>query len=130
MGGTKNPMIIIKKELFGFEIVAETTLLPNDIHVLITGGSLPHTGAVSMYYDGKSDGFIQPTGHKDKAISELWSKKLSEEFHCRVTTVCGIHYDNLILEQIMIVVSTTEKMLEDTIFQINKIKQGEKENEQ
>lgn len=123
-------MIVIKKELFGFEIVAETTLLSNDIHVLITGGSLPHTGAVSMYHDGTSDGFIQPLGHKDKTISELWSKNLSEEFHCRVTTVCGIHYDNLTFEQIMRVVSTTEKMLEETIFHINKIKQGENEHEQ
>ena len=118
-------MIIVKNELFGFEIVAETTLLPHDIHVLITGGNLPHTGAVSMYSNGISEGFIQPVGHKDKAVSELWSKKLSEEFHCRVTTVCGIHYDNLTFEQIMKVVSTTEKMLEDTIFHINKIKQGE-----
>lgn len=106
--------------LYGYRIWAAVTLLNADIHVLLTGGSLPHTGAVSMYFDGKEEGNIQPEGHKDQVISESWSRRLSEEFHCRVTVVCGIHYDHLARDEIMQIISATGEMLEEIISEIRK----------
>jgi hypothetical protein len=112
--------IVLERYIFEYRICAEITLLKYDIHVLITGGSLPHTGAVSMYFDGEQDGSIQPEGHKDKVVADLWSKKLSEEFHCRVTTVCGIHYERLSEKGIAEIVSVTEEMLAEAISEIRR----------
>lgn len=105
--------IQIVRNLYGCDICAEITLLKNDIHVLITGGSLPHTGAVSMYCNGKQEGAIQPEGHRDKVVADRWSQRLSEEFCCRVTAVCGIHYDKLATDEIRQVVFVTDEMLQE-----------------
>lgn len=107
--------ILAERSLYGYVIQAELTLLKKDIHALIIGGSLPHTGAVSMYCDGREDGAIEPDGHKDKTVANIWGRRLSEEFHCRATVVCGIHYDNLTKDEIMQIVSMTEEMLEEII---------------
>jgi hypothetical protein len=116
----------IDRCIYGYRIRAEITLLKSDIHVLLTGGSIPHTGAVSMYCDGKKDGNIQPEGHKEKELAELWSKTLSEEFHCRATTVCGIHYDNLDEKKIKEIVSVTEEMLTEAVSGVRRMKTNAK----
>ncbi|MBU3112614.1 prenylated flavin chaperone LpdD [Clostridium lacusfryxellense] len=85
----------IKSEVYGYDIEANITAMSSDIHILLTGGCLPHTVAVSIFEDVKEVGFIQLDGHKDGLVSSKWAKKISEEFHCRVTVVCGIHYDNV-----------------------------------
>lgn len=110
--------LLLERNLYGYDILAEVTLLKEDIHILLTGGSLPHTGAVSMYCDGREDGAIQPEGHKEKTVSDSWSRRLSEEFHCRVTTVCGIHYENLTKEEILQIVSVTEEMQTEAVRKI------------
>ncbi len=110
----------IVRNLYGYDICAEITLLKNDIHVLITGGSLPHTGAVSMYCNGKEVGAVQSEGHRDKVVADRWSQRLSEEFCCRVTAVCGIHYDKLAKDEIRQVVFVTDEMLEEASDRIEK----------
>lgn len=123
----------LESRLFGYDILAEVTLLKEDVHVLLTGGSLPHTGAVSMYCDGREDGEIQPEGHRDKTVSDRWSRVLSAEFHCRVTTVCGIHYDHLTKDEITRVVSVTDEMLAEAVQKISDIRRkrhyGKKESQ-
>lgn len=110
--------LLLEKSVYGYDIRAEVTLLKHDIHILLTGGSLPHTGAVSMYWDGREDGAIQPEGHREKIVTDRWSRTLSEEFHCRVTTVCGIHYDHLSKEEIRQIVSVTDEMLAEAVKRI------------
>lgn len=113
-------IIKIDRTWAGYPICATVTLLKEDIHVLLTGGSLPHTGAVSMFCNGKEDGQLQPSGHKDRAVSERWGKLLSETFQCRVTAVCGIHYDDLERKQIAEIVALTDEMLTEAIREINR----------
>lgn len=123
----------IVRNLYGHAVCAEIMLLENDIHILLTGGSLPHTGAVSMYCDGREDGTIQPEGHRDKTVSDRWSQRMSQEFHCRVTTVCGIHYDKLTKDEITQVVSVTDEMLAEAMQKISDIRRkrhyGKKESQ-
>lgn len=121
--------IVSERKLYGYVICAEVTFLKEDIHVLLTGGSLPHTGAVSMYCNGRKDGVIQPEGHKDETLSDRWSRRLSEEFHCRTTVVCGIHYENLTKGEIVGIISVTEDMLEEVIRKRKEKQHGEKESQ-
>ena len=105
----------IKSQVYGYDIEADITTMNSDIHVLLTGGRLPHTGAVSVFEDAKEVGFIQLDGHKDGLVSIKWAKRISEEFHCRVTVVCGIHYDKVTGKMLYEIVATTEKLLEKVI---------------
>jgi hypothetical protein len=89
--------------------------MKQDIQVLLSGGSLPHTGAVAVYKDGQCEGVIQPEGHKEQVIAEKWSRILSEKSQERVTTLCGIHYDNLKPDEIQQVLSVTDEMLEEVL---------------
>lgn len=115
--------ILLKTDLYGYDICAEITLLKEDIHVLLTGGCLSHTGAVSMYFNGRLEGTIQPEGHKDQLVSDIWGKQLSEKFSCRVTVVCGIHYDDLKKNEIRKIVLFTEELLEKAVGEIGKLRE-------
>ena len=105
----------IKSQVYGYEVEADITTMNSDIHILLTGGCLPHTGAVSIFEDGREVGFIQLEGHKDGLVSSKWAGKISEEFHCIVTVVCGIHYDNATDKMLHGIVAHTDKLLEKVI---------------
>jgi hypothetical protein len=79
-----------------------------------------------MYCDGREEGSIQPEGHKEKVVADLWSQTLSEKFHCRATTVCGIHYDNLDKKEIMEIVSVTQEMLTEAVIGIRRMRSNVK----
>ena len=119
----------LEQKLMDYPITACITLLNEDIHVLLTGGSLPHTGAVAMYQAGEEDGTIQPAEHRDLVLAKLWAESLSCWFLCRVTVVCGIHYDGIGSTEIARIVSVCSDLLQQAIRSIQIIKQ-EKENEQ
>ena len=105
----------IKSQVYGYDIEADITIMNPDIHILLTGGYLPHTGAVSIFEDVKEVGFIQLEGHKDGLVSSKWAKKISQEFHCRVTVVCGIHYDNASGKMLNEIVEHTDTLLKKVI---------------
>lgn len=94
-------------------IEACITKMEHDIHVLLTGGSLPHTGAVSIFEEGIEAGSILLKGHKDGVVGSRWGKELSEKFRCRVTVVCGIHYDGASGSMIEEILGKTEDMLQE-----------------
>jgi len=101
--------------VYGYTIEACITKMEHDIHILLTGGSLPHTGAVSIFEEGKEAGSIQLKGHKDGVVGSRWAKELSERFRCRVTVICGIHYDNASGSMIEEITGKTEDMLQEVI---------------
>jgi hypothetical protein len=98
--------------LFDYPIRCTVTTLDSGIHVLLTGGSRSHIGAVSVAQPGQPvDTMIFP-GHKDQFISEPWAKKLSEATGQRVCVVCGIHYDDATKAQIAAILDETERLLQ------------------
>ena len=105
----------IKSQVYGYDIEADITTMNSDIHILLTGGCHPHTGAVSIFEDAKEVGFIQLDEHKDGLISSKWAERISQEFHCRITVVCGIHYDNATGKMLHVIVAHTDKMLAKVI---------------
>lgn len=117
-------VIETSKQLYGYEIKATVTLLEKDIHVLLTGGCLWHTGAVSMFCNGIEEGLIIAPNHKEGEISKAWANAISKHFNCRATVVCGIHYDNATKEMIKEIVKKSDEMLQDIITQLMKEKRG------
>ncbi|WP_099469368.1 prenylated flavin chaperone LpdD [Konateibacter massiliensis] len=102
---------IVKKEIYGHKVEAIITKMPKDVHILLIGGELAHTGAVSVFKNGDEEVYTELRGHKEGSISSKWAKELSALFLCRVTVVCGIHYDNATKEMIQEIVKRTDEML-------------------
>lgn len=123
-------MIRITRSLYGHEITACVSLLTRDIHVLLTGGQLPHIGAVSVYSGGTAEGAIQPHGHREQLLTDRWAQTLSRQFGCRAAVVGGVHYDALRPDQIEAVVTTADEMLNEAIQVIAAVKKEEVQNEQ
>ncbi|MBU3803606.1 MAG: hypothetical protein H9872_02445 [Candidatus Cellulosilyticum pullistercoris] len=106
---------MIKRQAYGYEIQACITKMPKDIHILLTGGNLPHIGAVSIFEEGREKVFVQLPEHKDGVVSQRWAKELSKLLNRQVTVNCGIHYDDLTKDQIEELVKLTEEMLKEAI---------------
>lgn len=109
----------IKKDVLGFEMMAQVTQMPEEICVLLTGGSLPHTGSVSIYDKGKMLVGIVLEGHKDNHIGDLWAEEISLQRKCKVTVVCGIHYDHATKDMLQRIQKQAEQMLEEVLFHSN-----------
>lgn len=105
----------VKREVLGYDIEACVTRMQRDLHILLTGGCLPHTGSASIYEGGKMVGLIQLHSHKDGIVGNQWAEELSAELHCRVTVVCGIHYDHASSEMLQEIVAQTDAMLQEVI---------------
>ena len=91
----------------------------NDLIFLISGGTKPHIGAVSIAYpdDKKSataSTFAFP-GHREDLLARSAALKLSKKFKCNVVTVVGIHVDNASNSDIDILQKNFETMLEKTL---------------
>ncbi len=110
----------IYRQLYGYNIEACITRMDWDIHILLTGGCLPHVGAVSIFKEGKEERSIQLPGHKDGVIGSRWAQKLSEIFPFEVTVVCGIHYDNASGSMIEEIVRQTDEMFYEVIKNLEK----------
>jgi hypothetical protein len=98
--------------LFGYPIRCTVTTLDSGIHVLLTGGSRSHIGAVSIAQPGEAADTRVFPGHKDQFISEPWAEQLSEATGQRVCVVCGIHYDDATKAQISAILEETECLLQ------------------
>lgn len=103
--------VILEETLFGFPIRCQVTRLDDGIHVLLTGGSRTHIGAISTCLPGNAPETRVFPGHKDHYISEPWAKTLAGHFGVPVCVVCGIHYDNASKAQIAEILDCTNGML-------------------
>jgi hypothetical protein len=101
--------------LFGYPIRCTVTTLDSGIHVLLTGGSRSHIGAVSVAQPEKPVDTMVFPGHKDQFISDPWAEKLSEATGQRVCVVCGIHYDDATKAQISAILDETDSLLQTLI---------------
>ncbi|MCD7750258.1 MAG: hypothetical protein LUI10_00705 [Lachnospiraceae bacterium] len=108
----------IRRSLMQEELTAEVFILPAGVEVNLYGGSLPHIGAVSIVDpDGNLTTTQFPT-HKDGVVSAKWARAIADTAGVPVTVVAGIHYDNLMKEEIAAVVELTDEMLKEVLEQI------------
>ncbi|MCD7947452.1 MAG: hypothetical protein LUG13_04030 [Oscillospiraceae bacterium] len=105
----------------GFTIRAEATWMGSDLLVLVTGGAA-HIGSVSMATPRPSladaadtsatvSTFCFPS-HKDHFVGNQIAEALSARFGKKVVVVCGVHYDNLSGDNIALILSLVEELLE------------------
>lgn len=106
---------IVKTKILGKDLTAEITQMPKDIHILLAGGEMPHTGSVSIYEHGERIAKILLPGHKDDLVGDMWAEKISKTRNCRVTVVCGIHYDNATPVMIRKIRQQAEKLLKEVL---------------
>jgi hypothetical protein len=84
------------------------------IQVLLTGGDLPHIGAVSVIGPDTELHTVTFPGHKEAVISEKWAMEIFAHTDPKqpVVVSCGIHYDGITAEGIRLVIERTDELLE------------------
>ena len=78
-----------------------------DISVLVSGGTAPHIGAVSLaVYEPERDSATVSTftvhTHRDDAVASFFAKAISREMKCTVTVSAGLHVDDANAEDIAV----------------------------
>lgn len=103
----------LERTVLGYPIRAEINKLDSGWDVGIFGGCSTHVGAVSF---AEPDGTVQTMErlhHKDSFVSRRWAVELAKLLACPVCVRCGIHYDNATGEQLAVITSTCEQILEE-----------------
>ena len=100
----------------------QATFSGADATVVIAGGDSPHIGAVALATPRKSltgDGsnsasasVLCLTGHMEDELARSIALKLSRSWACHVTVVAGLHIDDASGEDIRILSSHTEELVE------------------
>ncbi|TCL56257.1 polyprenyl P-hydroxybenzoate/phenylacrylic acid decarboxylase-like protein [Kineothrix alysoides] len=103
----------IVHNLMGRDISAKVTVLAHGMSVLLTGGEVPHVGAVSLADEAGQIRTIGLDGHKEQVVGERWAGELYRIKKEPVSVTAGIHYDKLTKEQIEYVVNEMNEMLEE-----------------
>jgi hypothetical protein len=93
------PTTVTISEGCPFCVRAEALRCGNDLCVAVTGGTLPHVGAVSLaVYEPERDSATVSTmtvyTHRDDVVSAYIAKELSRALKCTVTVSSGIHVDS------------------------------------
>jgi hypothetical protein len=104
-----------RREFRGKEIIAKTERLEHGISVLLTGGDLPHVGAVSVADPKDGVRTIVLPGHKDQYIGEVWTRQLCEKTRMPVSVTAGIHYDQITKAEIEEIQALAQEMLEEVL---------------
>ena len=98
-------------------------LIGNDLCVIISGGDTPHIGCVTLSvpspslsdtnYTSATTSVLNLLGHKDDEAARYVSHTLSSKLNKNVVVTCGIHVDNITVEEIKLVINLL-KQLTDT----------------
>jgi hypothetical protein len=101
----------------GKEIKAKVEKMEHGIVVILSGGDLPHVGAVSVADEQIGVCTIALPGHKDQYIGEVWAKQIYAKTHVPVSVTVGIHYDHITKAEIAEIQTLAQEMLEEIINQ-------------
>ena len=105
----------ICRTLYGAEIRAWIRTGQDGTRASVSGGQLPHVGAVSVVHAEGPCKTVQYPGHKDAFVSERWANALADAGYRPVMVEAGIHYDNLSREGIQAVLDLSEDMLAEAL---------------
>lgn len=95
----------IDKLLGRIQLSFEVISLGNDLCILLTGGQVPHLGAIAVAQVrpslkdssllGASTSIITLVGHKEDAIAKYLADTLAIKLNKNVVACCGIHVENI-----------------------------------
>jgi hypothetical protein len=115
-----------KRNFRGKEINAKIERVEHGIAVLLTGGDLPHVGAVSMADQQIGVCTIALPGHKDQYIGEIWAKQLYAKTQVPVSVTAGIHYDHITRAEIEEIQILAQEMLDEMMEELQYVKKESK----
>lgn len=118
MGENEMKQFTISRQLFGEEIRAWIRAGQDGTRVSVSGGQLPHVGAVTVVQAEGECKTVQYPGHKDAAVSERWAQALAAAGYRPIMVEAGIHYDNLSREGIQAVLNLSEEMLAEALHRL------------
>jgi len=103
-----------------YRVEAEIKLVGSDILVVLYGGNKPHIGSIAVAHPRPSlknrkklsstSSVYNLLGHKDGAVAQKLSEKLSKELNKNVVVVAGIHIDRITQEGIVKVLENCDKL--------------------
>lgn len=99
----------------GAELTARAVVLLHGVQVSLIGGTLPHTGAVSV---AGPTGEVQTTefpGHRDGVLSGRWAAGLAAAGLLPAVVAAGVHYDSITKEGIAAVCAASDTLLRQCI---------------
>lgn len=87
-----------------FSLTARVIPMGKDFCVTVTGGlvhvgcaamAVPHPGLTDPAQTSATVSVLNAAGHRDGALAQRISKRLSASLGCTVAVVCGVHFDGL-----------------------------------
>lgn len=77
-------------------IKADVTPLDTGIHLLVTGGTRTHVGAITLCHPGEEPRTILHGGSEEDAqLAELFAGSLMNLLHCPITVAAGIDFGEI-----------------------------------
>ena len=114
--------IFVEQHSCGHVLSARAHFAGEDLCVLVTGGSKPHVGSVSLGIARKSlknDGSnsatvstLNVTGHKDDVLGNMFAERLAAILNKTVCVVCGVHFANATPEELEQILHDARVLLE------------------
>jgi gallate decarboxylase subunit D len=93
-------MIQINKKLNRIEINLTAFPMGKDVCVIMTGGDIPHLGALTAASQSLSPETIVFNNHKENFVTEMVAKVMREEYTGNFVVCCGIHLENIEKQEI------------------------------
>jgi hypothetical protein len=121
--------LVIEEKNGRFEIFAEIKQLGKDLLVIVYGGAT-HIGAIGMAQpraslrDPEKVSATSSTytyiGHKEDAVVKTMSEEIAKRLDKKVVVVAGIHWDELSMKEIEIIVEVCRTIAERVITEVQK----------
>ena len=93
------------------ELSVRLLLTEQGVVMAITGGDLPHLGAVTIVPPEGEPYTEQFPGHRDGTVCGRWGTVLAERGLRPAVISCGIHYDGLTSDGLRLVLAGTDSLL-------------------
>ena len=125
-------MLYISEKFKNHEINCKAINIGNDWNIIIYGGDIPHIGAVAvgipvtLPHDinklTSSSSLITVPGHKEDEIANKSAKLLAKQLNKRVVVSCGIHIKNITFDEINILNTIIDNLINQVTIDIKNYK--------
>lgn len=118
-------IIEIRKEYEEIHVLLQAIAMGKDWNVVITGGEIPHLGAIALgiprpslqnpEHTSATVSVLTLTGHKEDEIARPAAHFLASRLNAPVIVSCGIHNDDIKPEDIRRVAEMVQEALNDLV---------------
>lgn len=105
----------LRRQYRGRRITALIVRTDGGVQVTLTGGDLPHIGAIGVADPGGKCAVTQFPAHREGIVCETWVQALAAAGHLPAVVAAGIHYDGLDPAGIRRVLALTDGLLAEAL---------------